>query len=145
MDQQRPRIVVGVDDSPGSRAALDHALRKAAWRDASVEVITALAPPEFWLPLAGPPAIALDDVRKEMRERTAETVREVAEQLEGTLPQTPPVTISAVVGSAAEALIQAAEGAELLVVGSRGHGGLFTRHPGRTGTARSGRSALRER
>lgn len=124
MDQQpHPRIVVGVDGSPGSRAALDHALREAAHRDASVEVVAAATPPEFWLPLAGPPAISLDDVRDGIRRSTAETVREVTGQLEGALPQMPPVTISAVVGSAAEALVDEATGAELLVVGSRGHGG----------------------
>jgi nucleotide-binding universal stress UspA family protein len=124
MDQQQhSRIVVGVDGSPGSRTALDHAVREAARRDASVEVVAAATPPEVWLPLAGPPRISLDDVREGIRRRTAETVRGVTGQLEGTLPQLPPVTISAAVGSAAEALIDAATGAELLVVGSRGHGG----------------------
>lgn len=121
--QQNPRIVVGVDGSPGSRAALDHALREAARRDASVEVVAAATPPEFWLPLAGPPRISLDDVREGIRQRAAETVREVSGELEGALPHVPPVTISAVVGSAAEALVDAAAGADLLVVGSRGHGG----------------------
>lgn len=124
MDQQQhPRIVVGVDGSPGSRAALGHALRDAARRGASVEVVAAYAPPEFWMPFYGPPAISLDDIRNGIRQRADETVRAVTGQLEGVLPQMPPVTITAVTGGAAEALIHAAEGAELLVVGSRGHGG----------------------
>jgi nucleotide-binding universal stress UspA family protein len=122
-EQQRPHIVVGVDGSPGSRAALDHALRDAARRDASVEVVSASTPPEYWMPLAGPPAISLDDIREGIRQRIAETVRAVTGQLEGVLPQMPPVTITGVTGSAAEALVHAAKGAELLVVGSRGHGG----------------------
>jgi nucleotide-binding universal stress UspA family protein len=121
--QQRPRIVVGVDGSPGSRAALDHALRDAVRRDASVEVVAAFTPPEFWMPLAGPPKISLDDIREGIHRSAAETVRAVTGQLEGVLPQMPPVTITAVTGSAVEALVDAAKGAELLVVGSRGHGG----------------------
>lgn len=121
--QQRPRIVVGVDGSPGSRAALDHALRDAARRDALVEVVSAITPPEIWMPLAGPPAISLDDIWEGIRQRADETVREVTGQLGEIFPQLPSVTITATTGSAAEALLHAARGAELLVVGSRGHGG----------------------
>jgi nucleotide-binding universal stress UspA family protein len=121
--QQRPRIVVGVDGSPGSRAALDHALRDAARRDATVEVVSAATPPEYRMPLAGPPAISLDDIREGIRQRATETVREVTGQLGESLPELPPVTITTATGSAAEALVHAARGAELLVVGSRGHGG----------------------
>jgi nucleotide-binding universal stress UspA family protein len=121
--QQRPRIVVGVDGSLGSRAALDHALRDAARRDASVEVVAAYAPPEYWMPFGGPPAVSLDEIREGIRQDAAETVRAVTGQLEGILPLMPPVTITAVTGGATEALVTAAKGAELLVVGSRGHGG----------------------
>lgn len=124
MDQQRPRIVVGVDGSPGARAALEYALRDAARRDASVEVVAAYAPPEYWAPFYGvEPAISAEDVRERVREDTAETVGAVTGQLAEALPRMPPVTITASAGVAADALLHAAEGAELLVVGSRGHGG----------------------
>lgn len=123
MNEQRSRIVVGVDSSPGARAALGYALRDAARRNASVEVVSAYAPPEYWAPLYGVPAIPAEDVRKRIREDAGETVRTVTGELEGELGQMPPVTITASAGGAADALLRAAEGAELLVVGSRGHGG----------------------
>jgi nucleotide-binding universal stress UspA family protein len=123
MDQQRPRIVVGVDGSPGSRAALAHALRDAARRGASVEVVVAYAPPEYWMPMYGPPAISLDEIRAGLRRQAAEFVREVTDQLEDAPAHEPEVTITAVTDGAAEALIDAAKGADLLVVGSRGRGG----------------------
>jgi nucleotide-binding universal stress UspA family protein len=123
MDRQRPRIVVGVDGSPGSRAALVHALRDAARRDASVEVVAAYAPPEYWMPLYGPPAISLDEIRAGIRQNAAEFVQGVTDQLEEVLPHMPTVTITAVTSGAADALVDAAKGADLLVVGSRGHGG----------------------
>ena len=125
MDQQRPRIVVGMDGSPGARAALEYALRDAARRDASVEVVSAYAPPEWWAPFYGVvPAISLEDVGERIREDADETVRAVTGQLAEALPQMPPVTITASAGVAADALLHAAKGAELLVVGSRGHSGL---------------------
>jgi nucleotide-binding universal stress UspA family protein len=123
MNQQRPRVVVGVDGSPGARAALEYALRDAARRDASVEVVSAYAPPEYWAPLYGVPVVDLKEVREGIRKDADETVRAVTAELEGALPQMPPVTITTSAGSAAEALLKAAQGAELLVVGSRGHGG----------------------
>jgi nucleotide-binding universal stress UspA family protein len=124
MNQQRTRIVVGVDGSPGSRAALEYALRDAARRDAAVEVVAACAPPEYWMPLSGSPDTSrMDDIREAVRQNTTETVRAVTDQLEDALPQMPPVTITAVTGGPADALLRAANGADLLVVGSRGHGG----------------------
>jgi nucleotide-binding universal stress UspA family protein len=123
MQDERGRIVVGVDGSPGARAALEHALRDAARRGASVEVVAAYAPPEYWVPLYGPPAIPLSEVGERVRQDTAATVREVTEQLKSTLPEMPPVTVTAVAGGAAAALLGVAKDAELLVIGSRGHGG----------------------
>lgn len=47
-DGRGGRIVVGVDDSPGGRAALAHALREGKLRVARVEVLGAFTRPEFW-------------------------------------------------------------------------------------------------
>jgi nucleotide-binding universal stress UspA family protein len=124
MELQRGRVVVGVDGSRGSRAALAFALHDAARRGASVHVVAAFAPPEYWVPLYGPPAVSLDDVREGVRRDGENIVREVTEELRGeNLPQMPEVTVTAVPGGAARALLDAARHADLLVVGSRGHGG----------------------
>jgi nucleotide-binding universal stress UspA family protein len=123
MDQQRARIVVGLDGSPGSRAALENALRDAARRDAEVEVVAAYAPPEYWAPFYDVSAMSLDDIEDAVRRGATETVREVTEQLGAAIASLPPVTITAVAGGPVDALLPAARGADLLVVGSRGRGG----------------------
>jgi nucleotide-binding universal stress UspA family protein len=124
MEQERGRIVVGVDGSPASRAALAHAIRDAARRGAAVEVVTAFAPPEYWVPLYGPPNFPVDEVRDGVRREAEDVAREVIEQLRGEdLPQMPQVSVEAVAGGAAKALLNAARDADLLVVGSRGRGG----------------------
>jgi nucleotide-binding universal stress UspA family protein len=123
MEHEHGRIVVGVDGSSGSRVALEYTLRDAARRRSGVEVITAFAPPEYWGPLYGPPQITFDEVREGVRRDTENTVHDVIELLEGELAELPAVAVRAVSGHAAHALLQAARGADLLVVGSRGHGG----------------------
>jgi nucleotide-binding universal stress UspA family protein len=110
------RIVVGIDGSPGARAGLRWALAEARLRGASVEVITAYSmsyaamSPEF--AYLDPEALVARV--KEMQ------VDAIAEES----PGAPDVTIvpRVVPGPAAGALVQAARGAELLVVGSRGRG-----------------------
>lgn len=51
-------VVVGVDDSPGARAALVFAFRDAVRRGAAVRVVAAYAPPDYtrsgWPPAAAP-------------------------------------------------------------------------------------------
>ena len=42
------RIVVGVDDSAGGRAALEYALREGVIRGAKVDVVGAYVLPDFW-------------------------------------------------------------------------------------------------
>lgn len=112
------RIVVGVDGSEPSKDALRWAIRQAELTQGVVEAITAWDYPQFygwygWVPTADeytPAGIA--------QRVLAESVDEVA----GTEP---PVEIRARVeeGSPAQVLLRVAEGAELLVVGNRGHGG----------------------
>jgi len=124
MKHEHGRIVVGVDGSEDSRAALMYALHEAARRgDATVEVIASFAPPEYWVPMYGPPAIPFDEIRDGVRSNVERIVHEVTEQVKDAFTQLPPVTVRAVPGGAAQALLHAAEDAELLVVGSRGRGG----------------------
>lgn len=123
MEHDHGHIVVGVDGSPDSRAALVYALHDAVRRGSAVEVVASFAPPEYWVPLYGPPSIPFDEIRESVRRDVEGIVHEVIEQTKDELTQPPPVTVKAVPGGAAQALLQAAENADLLVVGSRGHGG----------------------
>jgi nucleotide-binding universal stress UspA family protein len=122
MDNERGRVVVGVDGSAGSRAALVHALQDAARRGAAVDVVAAFEPPEYWVSLYGALVIPIAEVREGVRRDTERFVQDVTYELAGRLAGMPPVTVHVVPGGAAAALLRAAEGADLLVVGSRGHG-----------------------
>ena len=122
-------IVVGVDGSPGSLAALRFALVEARLRGASVAIVHAwLVPLVNGLPgpvLAGVPVeygMPIDELREAVRESAEQSLgdalRELAEEAEGV-----EVEWQAVEGPPAKTLFEAAAGADLLVVGSRGHGG----------------------
>lgn len=116
-------IVVGVDGSPGSRAALRWAVAEAQLRRTTLTAVTVwqypvvTALPTFGIaPGALPP---YDELRAEAgRALDAvlddEGVRDSGEH---------PVHTVVVEGPAASALIEASRDADLLVVGSRGHGG----------------------
>jgi nucleotide-binding universal stress UspA family protein len=111
------RIVVGVDGSDGAAAALRWAVEEAELRQAALDAVTAWHIPYA----AGSPAIGLVIDPEEERAYAAEQLEEVI----GTLGAPPRVQVNRVVveGGAARALIEAASGADLLVVGSRGRGG----------------------
>ena len=47
---ERPRVLVGIDGSTESRAALRFALEDAARRGQGVRVISVVTPPQYWLP-----------------------------------------------------------------------------------------------
>ena len=114
------RIVVGVDGSAPSKAALAWAVRQARLTGATVEAIIAWqypAPYGYTMPAA--PEINYD-YGQIAAEVIAGTIAEVCGQDE------PVKVISRVVeGNAAQVLLDASARAELLVVGSRGHGGFF--------------------
>ncbi len=110
-----PRIVVGLDGSPSSAAALDWAVGQAALTGSVVEAITTWEWPTnygwaFPFPSGYDPA---EDAR-----RMAEAM------LEKVAADHPEVTIDLTVeeGHPAPVLVNASKGASLLVVGSRGHG-----------------------
>jgi nucleotide-binding universal stress UspA family protein len=121
------RIVVGLDGSPGGRAALAFALHDAARRGAVVEVVTAFDTAETLAALCGTASFtawsSTTDIADAAEAESSRTVAEVAAELAGRFAQLPPVTVTAVGGAAAHALIRTAEGADLLVVGRRGRGG----------------------
>jgi nucleotide-binding universal stress UspA family protein len=114
-DEQR-RIVVGVDGFESSKAALRWAIRQAKLTGAVVEAITAWHVPvgTGWIPAADMP-----DYQEDAFAVLAEAVDEMA-------AVNPEVQIypRVVEGRAGQILVDAADGADLLVVGSVGHGGL---------------------
>jgi nucleotide-binding universal stress UspA family protein len=109
------RIVVGVDGSANSELALRWAARLAADFGARLEAVTAWDFPASY----GFGSVPQDwDPAGDMRKVLDETVRAV-------FGDHPPAGLQQQVreGGAAQVLIEASQGAIMLVVGSRGHGG----------------------
>jgi len=119
-DPGGPRVVVGIDCSTGARAALLFALHDAARRGVPVEAVVVYRPPDYWMEYSAVSAYQPEKARTTALEHGRAFVDRV---LPGG-PQPPPeVRVRAVMGIAADALIGASHGADLLVVGSRGLGG----------------------
>ncbi|MGW7444059.1 universal stress protein [Kitasatospora sp. NPDC054795] len=110
------RIVVGVDGSTTSRSALAWAARQAGLTGDSVDAVIAWQYPVGY----GAPSAAVPDfdVAGNARQALAEAVAEAA-------AEAPQVEIRqhVVQGHPAAVLLRAADNADLLVVGNRGHGG----------------------
>lgn len=123
----RPRVVVGVDGSPGSRAALVHALVAAARRGADVDVVSTYGIELSYLggvPLDVPDTAAVSaDLRTRMSAMVTEVLDELASSSASGIGDLG-VTLLVSGGSAAHALLERSEGAALLVVGSRGRGAM---------------------
>jgi nucleotide-binding universal stress UspA family protein len=113
------RIVVGVDDSPGGRAALAWALQEAELRQAELEVVHVWA-----LPLAEGWNTEWQADEAWYRERASEFLATViAEGVTGRVSAVTPTPVPLECEGPAFGLLARAEGADLLVVGSRGRGG----------------------
>ena len=115
-----PRVVVGIDYSTGARAALLFALHDAARRGVPVEAVVAYRPPDYWMDFYAVSTYRPDKARDAaLQHGQAFVDRTLADG-----PQPPPeVRVRAAMGIAADVLIAESHGADLLVVGSRGHGG----------------------
>jgi nucleotide-binding universal stress UspA family protein len=109
------RIVVGVDGSVSSKAALAWAIRQARLTGSVVEAVIAW---EF--PVAYGYPVPVSDVNWEelAGEVVTDAIGEVSSSARGV-----EIRHKVVEGNAAQVLVDASAGAELLVVGSRGHGG----------------------
>ena len=110
------RIVVGVDGSASSKVALAWAVKQATLTGATVGVVMAWEfPVNYGFPVPGLPYIDLAGIAAQV---VADAIAEVSSPDE-------PVKIESMVaeGNPAQVLLDASAGAELLVVGSRGHGG----------------------
>ena len=113
------KVVVGVDGSDGSRKALRWAAAEAAARGDDLELVHVWEAPQAYAPL-GLGAYPLDpepiqEVARGLLEGLVADARELAPgvEVQGELVEGPP----------AQALLDHARTADLLVVGSRGLGG----------------------
>jgi nucleotide-binding universal stress UspA family protein len=112
--ERSPIVVVGIDGSDESSAALRWAAEEARLRGAVLKVVSV-----WHLPTAGYMAVPIS-----MEDTRAATVELIDQQIKEVLGATPDPTLREVrEGSPAPQLLDAAKGASQIVVGSRGRGG----------------------
>jgi nucleotide-binding universal stress UspA family protein len=112
--QERPIIVVGVDGSAVSKDALAWAAGQARLSSAELLAITAWRPPVTY-------GYPLDYSDVDFESAARKKLEQIVEEVLGAEPSVAVVTRVAE-GHPAQVLVDAAEGASLLVVGSRGLG-----------------------
>jgi nucleotide-binding universal stress UspA family protein len=113
-------ITVGVDGSHHGHRALDWAMQEAALRKTPLTVLAVHeVMASYW---TGQPATLTTDVDalEKTRQAAEEAVAEATKRFDAEQPQ---VTVNAINGFAARALIEASETSDLVVVGNRGGGG----------------------
>jgi nucleotide-binding universal stress UspA family protein len=125
MTEQRnghvPRIVVGVDGSPSSQTALRWAVRQAELTGGTVDAVIAWQYPVNFGTYGWAP-ISMEEEGTDFGEVAAKTLTDAISK---TTDAASPVHVRPCVvqGNPAQVLLDAATDADLLVVGSRGHGG----------------------
>ena len=128
-----PAVVVGVDGSHGSRAALHHALGEAARRHTGVRAVVAYPPPHHGAELfALDPLPPVPDPGPGATARARGLVDEVVTARRAAAAPLPDVAteVVGVAGPPADVLVDTADGADLLVIGHRGHGAVHGRPTG---------------
>ncbi|HKO75380.1 MAG TPA: universal stress protein [Gaiellaceae bacterium] len=118
MNTQQETIVVGVDGSEHGERALEWAVKEAGLRGARLRLVAAWhLPPAVY---SGPGYIPTAGTRESFEEPAGEAAEVAAARARDA-----GVEADAVVreGQAAEVLVEEAANADMLVVGSRGHGG----------------------
>ncbi|RKR30460.1 universal stress protein [Arthrobacter oryzae] len=120
-------IVVGFDGSKQSRDALEWAIQESKYRDAELRVVTVWnKAPMSWYPALLETA-AGEIVAEDSPEQQAEALSADAAQAAAGVNV---VKLTVRNDSAASAILKAAREADLVVVGSRGHGGFAGLHIG---------------
>lgn len=118
------KILIGIDDSPCSRAAMGF-VRKSPWAAKShVVVLSAVRPPVMaYSEIYVPPAAAMDEVMQEEKVAHQELVSQAERELREAGLETEGRVI---LGDPREAIVETARGeaADLVVVGSHGRSGI---------------------
>jgi nucleotide-binding universal stress UspA family protein len=112
-------IVVGVDGSRGSQVAVEFAAREAAAHGALLRLVTAWEVPPTVLSSGGVAPDIYGSFEEEARGILRAAVARVHE-----LEPAVPTEERTVEGHAGNALVEESEGADLIVIGRRGHSGL---------------------
>jgi len=112
---ERPRVVVGVDGSDGSKQALRWAAYVAASAGADIEAVTAWDFPLGYGWGTVPQDWSLAQDAEDNLRATVDSVLGVDRSTD--------VRLAVLEGNAARILLEQSAGAFMLVVGSRGHGG----------------------
>jgi nucleotide-binding universal stress UspA family protein len=112
-------VLVGVDGSPSSLKALTWAAAEAGQHGADLVVLN------VWEHTLPPPAGSVSVSEHQVPERSQRTAEELLDEIKAVLGEDPAVLVQPRVrqGSAAKVLIEESTDADLLVVGTRGHGG----------------------
>ncbi|MGY3317082.1 universal stress protein [Arthrobacter sp. H-02-3] len=120
-------IVVGFDGSKQSHAALEWAIEECRFRDAELRIVTVWdKAPMSWYPALLETA-AGEIVAEESPQQQAEAISAAAAQAADAVNV---VTRTVQNDSAASAILAAAQEADLVVIGARGHGGFAGLHIG---------------
>lgn len=126
-------IVVGVDGSESSLRAARWAVAEGVLRSCEVRLITCYEAPVTWLGMGEAlgatitTAISADDLRGYSDAVLADALAALSP------PEGAEVVLEAIMGRPADVLIAASKEAEMLVLGSRGHGDLGSVLLGSTG------------
>lgn len=112
------KIVVGIDGSQHASAALDFACTEAELHDAELVIVHAWTYPYLDI-AAGSAANAFEGIEPAAQAVLDEATAAAAKRCGGRVN----ITGKLVQGSAAAGLLDEDNGADLIVVGSRGHGG----------------------
>ncbi|MET8764888.1 universal stress protein [Lentzea sp. NPDC004782] len=116
---RKPVIVVGVDGSAQANAALRWALEESARRSARVEAVLTYFHEPVFVPAT---LMGLNPYGDRPQRHPAEELHANVQSARAALPDAPDVTEVVEVGDAAEHLVEASRHADLLVIGTRGHG-----------------------
>lgn len=117
--------VVGVDGSPGSRAALEFAVEEAARRSARLQVVAVVPVAEYWGGWRGTAAVYTGRwpaPPEDLVARARAEVQRMVDEMIDDGPVTALLHVQATAGRPATVLLDAAKGADLLVLGHRGLG-----------------------